>query len=59
MDSIIDPSNRALDAITSYNAARQREGQTTEYYAAYLDTLKLELQIDDGRLRKMNLFTKL
>ena len=59
LDSIIDPSNRAFDAITSYNAARQRDGQTAEEFAAYLDTLELELQINDEKLRKMNLFATL
>jgi hypothetical protein len=59
MDSIIDPSNRAFDAITSYNNARQRDGQLAEDFAAYLDTLELELRIDDDVLRRNTLYAKL
>lgn len=59
MDSIIDPSNRTFDAITSYNTAKQGETQSAEDFAAYLDTLELELRIDDEELRRNNLYAKL
>ncbi len=59
MDSIIDPSNRTFDAITSYNTAKQGETQSAEDFAAYLDNLELELRIDDEELRRNNLYAKL
>lgn len=59
MDSIIDPSNRTFDAITSYNMAKQGETQSAEDFAAYLDTLELELRIDNEELRRNNLYAKL
>ncbi|ELR07081.1 hypothetical protein GMDG_08258, partial [Pseudogymnoascus destructans 20631-21] len=59
MDSIIDPSNRTFDAITSYNEAKQGETQSAEDFAAHLDTLELELQIEDEELRKNTLYAKL
>ncbi|KFY32647.1 hypothetical protein V493_00003 [Pseudogymnoascus sp. VKM F-4281 (FW-2241)] len=59
MDSIIDPANRNFDAITSYNSAKQGDGQSAEDFAAYLDTLELELRIDDEKQRRDNLYTKL
>ncbi|ELR09211.1 hypothetical protein GMDG_03785 [Pseudogymnoascus destructans 20631-21] len=59
MDSILDPSNRVFDTIMSYNAAKQGETQSAEDFAAYLDTLELELRIDEEKLRKNNLYAKL
>ena len=59
MDSIIDPSNRTFDAITSYNEAKQGETQSAEDFAAHLDTLELELRIEDEELRKNTLYAKL
>lgn len=58
-DSIVDPANRAFDAVTSYNEARQRDGQSSEDFAAYLDSLEIELRIDDDWQRRNNLFAKL
>lgn len=59
MDSIIDPANWNFDAITSYNSARQGEGQSAEDFVAYLDTLELELRINDEKQRRDNLYAKL
>ncbi|KFY31327.1 hypothetical protein V493_01207 [Pseudogymnoascus sp. VKM F-4281 (FW-2241)] len=59
MDSIIDPANRNFDAITSYNSAKQGDGQSAEDFAAYLDTLELELYINDEKQRRDNLYAKL
>jgi hypothetical protein len=47
-DSIINPANRAFNAVTSYNSARQRDGQ--EDFAAHIDTLEIELWINDDEL---------
>ncbi len=58
-DSIMDPTNRVLESITSYNGAHQRDTQTAEDFAAYLDVLELELGIDDDFQRRNNLFAKL
>lgn len=58
-DSIVDPANRAFDAVTSYNEARQRDGQSSEDFAAYLDSLEIELRIDSDWQRRNNLFAKL
>ncbi len=58
-DSIVDPANRAFDAVTSYNSARQRDGQSAEDFAAYLDSLEIELRIDDDELRRNTLYAKL
>ncbi|KFY17373.1 hypothetical protein V491_05014, partial [Pseudogymnoascus sp. VKM F-3775] len=58
-DSIVDPANRAFDAVTSYNDARQRDRQSSEDFAAYLDSLEIELRIDNNWQRRNNLFAKL
>ncbi|OBT81892.1 hypothetical protein VE02_09577 [Pseudogymnoascus sp. 03VT05] len=58
-DSIIDPANRAFDAVTSYNNAQQRDGQSSEDFAAYLDSLEIELRIDNDELRRNTLYAKL
>ncbi len=59
MGSIIDPSNRVFDAATSYNWDQQRDNQLAEDFATYLDTLELELRIDDDALRETTLYAKL
>lgn len=58
-DDIADPTNREFEAATRYHDARQGERQSAEDLAAYLDTLELELKIDDDKYRKDALYAKL
>jgi len=59
MDSILDKTNRVFAASEEYNRARQRDDQSAEAFADYLDTLELELKIVDEVSRRNTLFAKL
>lgn len=59
MDGIQDKANRSYGAATQYVRARQRSGQSTDDFAAYLDSLELEMGITEDAVRKSLLFGKL
>ena len=58
-DSIIDKDNRILSAANKYEVARQRDGQSVDDFATYLDTLERELHITDDHHRQQSLYAKL
>ncbi len=58
-DSIIDKDNRILSAANRYEGARQRDGQSVDDFATYLDTLERELHITDDHHRQQALYAKL
>ena len=58
-DSICDTTNRQLSAAVAYEKARQREDQTTDDFAAELQTLERELGYTDDKIQAQTLFAKL
>jgi len=46
-------------AAAQYERARQKPEQTTDDFATYLDSLKLELRISDDAVQKNLLYRKL
>jgi hypothetical protein len=58
-DSISDPANRNMDALTKHNDARQRDNQTVHSFVTYLDTQEDELGITDDFQKRNNFLAKL
>ncbi|KAE8441046.1 hypothetical protein EG329_006083 [Mollisiaceae sp. DMI_Dod_QoI] len=58
-DSITDTENRSLGAITKYNNAMQRPGQSVQAFVSYLESLEDDLGYIDDKTSRNFLLAKL
>jgi hypothetical protein len=59
LDLVQDPVNRTIATAVRYEEARQRVGQTTQAFAAYLETLEADLPAYKEEHQVQHLFAKL